>query len=183
MCILNGDDKSRRNDINLSDVNNAIKYNEHATFMADIALAVLNGNNAVLSIDGIREIIALYLLIPYITDKTLVVSKFGCKIPQLKGIFYKDESMTIDLSDLRDGICHSFVTMEKHIPGTLHGLHLVFDDRVKMDRKTHGSLEDKNQCVSLSIAYIHQKLVDLFSEVLNHKEEHNTKLLAINSKN
>ena len=43
------------------------KYNSHAKFLADIAIAILNGNKLVLDVNGVKEIIALYLLIPYIT--------------------------------------------------------------------------------------------------------------------
>lgn len=45
----------------------AEKYNSHAKLLADVALNILNGNKDVLDVNGIKEIIALYLLIPYIT--------------------------------------------------------------------------------------------------------------------
>lgn len=40
--------------------------------MAEIAVAVLNWNKSVLDVNWVKEIIALYLLIPYITPDTLV---------------------------------------------------------------------------------------------------------------
>ena len=42
------------------------RYNEHAKFVADIAIEVLAGNKNVLDVNGVKEIIALYLFIPYI---------------------------------------------------------------------------------------------------------------------
>lgn len=46
-------------------------YNEHALFLADIAKAVLGGNRNVLDVNGVKEIIALYLMIPYMSSSTL----------------------------------------------------------------------------------------------------------------
>lgn len=168
--------ESLGDDISNGEVKAAIKYNNHATFIADIALALLQENDSVLTVNGVREIIALYLLIPYVTDDTLTVPGYGCKIPELKGVFYKDDNMTINLKDLRQGLCHSFVTTEERKPGTHHGLTLVFDDRIKMDRKTHNSLSNTNQCVHISISYVRDKLIELFSKVQEKNNEHNERL-------
>lgn len=46
-------------------------YNEHALFLADIAKAVLGGNRNVLDVNGVKEIIALYWMIPYMSYSTL----------------------------------------------------------------------------------------------------------------
>ena len=40
------------------------QYNNHSTILADIALAILNGNKDALDINGTKEIVALYLMIP-----------------------------------------------------------------------------------------------------------------------
>ena len=71
-------------------------YNDHAKFLADIAKEILRGNKAVLDVKGVKEIIALYLLIPYITPDTLMTPDEKCVIPKLNGDFSDD----ITLEDL-----------------------------------------------------------------------------------
>ncbi len=84
-------------------------YNDHAKFMADIAMSILNGNKRVLDVNGVKEIIALYLLIPYMTPDKLTTPDEKCVIPNVSGNFCGD----ISLEDLRNAICHSFVTVEE----------------------------------------------------------------------
>ena len=84
--------------------------------------------------------------------------------------------MMINLRDLRQGLCHAFVTTEERKPGTYHGLTLIFDDRIKMDRSTHSSLPSNSGCVHISTDYVHNKLIELFSEVQKKNVEHNERL-------
>ena len=110
------------------------KFNSHAKFLADVALAILKGNKYVLDVNGVKEIIALYLLIPYITDSTLETPDEYCKIPKLEGNFIDN----ITLENLRNTIAHSFVTVEEmKNDGSEHGKYLIFDDRIVEDKKEH----------------------------------------------
>ena len=141
-----------------------MQYNSHAKFLADIAMAILNGNKAVLDVNGIKEIIALYLLIPYITPNTLVTPDEKCVIPKLAGSF----SDTITLEDLRNTICHSFVTVEKDTgDGTVHGKTLILDDRVFYhNRKEHAELGIHESACRIPIDYTHDRLIELFKTIL-----------------
>lgn len=136
-------------------------YNEHSKFLADIALAVLEENKSVLDVNGVKEIIAFYLLIPYITPEQLKTPGKNYKIPKISGKFSSD----IDYEDIRNTICHSFITVEekKGIPG--HGDHLIFDDRVKKSRKKHDEQDYHSQCTPVRIDYAHKKLISTFLEI------------------
>lgn len=84
-----------------TEIENALGYNEHAIFMSRIAIELLNGNIDILSAKGVKEIIAMYLLIPYITNKQLDTpdSKYY-NIPKLdinslfSKVQYKDGSLS-----------------------------------------------------------------------------------------
>ncbi len=85
-------------------------FREHSIFLSEIAENILNGNNQILSTPGVREIIALYLLIPYITNDQLYAGMLS-EMPKLD---LKEEFIPgVNLRDLRDAICHSFVSVEK----------------------------------------------------------------------
>ena len=84
------------------------QYNNHSTILADIALAILNGNKDALDINGTKEIVALYLMIPYMSNVVLDPPDDLSFIPKITGRFSKD----ISFNDLRDTIAHSFVTVE-----------------------------------------------------------------------
>jgi hypothetical protein len=138
-------------------------YNEHAKFLADIALEVLRGNSLVLDINGVKEIIALYLLIPYATPQRLDTPGGKYKIPRVDGNF----APNIQLRDLRDAICHSFVTVEEDKnDGSRHGKQLIVDDRATLSRKNHDELEVKSKAVNIDIMYAHKKLEELFEEII-----------------
>lgn len=138
-------------------------YNSHAKFLADIAINILKGNHAVLNVNGVKEIIALYLLIPYITPDKLLTPGDGYQIPSLEGEFCEG----IKLKDLRDALCHSFVTIEEDLnDGTLHGKRLVFDDRIAHNRKEHESLGYHSSAYCIFRDYAHKRLEELFNEVL-----------------
>lgn len=140
------------------------QYNSHAKFLADIAIAILNGNKAVFDVNGVKEIIALYLLIPYITPDTLMTPDGKCVIPKLSGNFSDD----ITLEDLRNTICHSFVTVEKDVgDGSIHGKTIILDDRVIYhNRKEHAQLGTHDSAYRILIDYAHKRLKELFVEVL-----------------
>ena len=139
-------------------------YNDHAKFLADTAKEILRGNKAVLDVKGVKEILALYLLIPYITPDTLMTPDEKCVIPKLNGDFSDD----ITLEDLRNTICHSFVTVEEdNGDGSIHGNTLILDDRVIYhNRKTHAGLGAHSSAYRIPIDYTHKRLTELFGEVL-----------------
>ena len=140
------------------------QYNEHAKLLTEIGIEVLNGNPYVFNVNGIKEIIALYLLIPYITPDQLDPPE-GSAMPQVTGEFCGG----ILLEDLRNTICHSFVTVEEYKnDGSEHGKYLIFDDRIKFHRRTdHNNLANKNECYCIYIEEIHQRLLQLFNEIKN----------------
>lgn len=141
----------------------AKNYNSHAKFMADIALAILNGNKSILDINGVKEIIALYLLIPYITPDTLQTPGSDYIIPKITGDFCGG----ISLEDLRNAICHSFVTTEKDLnDGSLHGKVLIFDDRVvHHNRKSHNDLGVHDSAHFVLTSTVHSRLLELFEKI------------------
>src|SRR5665647_3527822 len=106
-------------------------FREHSIFLSEIAQNILNGNDNVLSIPGVREIIALYLLIPYTTYDQLDTG-MPSKMPQLD---LSQEFMDgVNLRNLRDAICHSFVTVEESSKDKLG--RIIIDDRSQINRKT-----------------------------------------------
>ncbi len=137
------------------------KYNDHAKFLADIALEVLKGNKSVLDVNGVKEIIAFYLLIPYITSVQLKTPGENYKMPRISGKF----SDSINYEDIRDTICHSFITVEekKGIPS--HGDGLIFDDRIMGNKKVHSKQDYHSKCVYIKIDYAHEKLMSTFMEI------------------
>ena len=143
-------------------------YNSHAKFMADIALAILGGNKNVLDVNGVKEIISLYLLIPYIDkgkDGQLETPGPNYVVPKVTGNFCDD----IKLENLRDALCHSFITtQENKNDGTIHGKYLILDDRAKYNRKEHDKLTCKSGTVCIDTNYSHKKLVELFNEIINN---------------
>lgn len=139
------------------------RYNEHAKFLADIAIQLLNDNKNVLNVNGVKEIICLYLLIPYITPDKLETPDTNCVIPDLKGNFCTN----VSLKDLRDAICHSFVTVEaEKNDGSLHGKYLILDDRAMLNRKEHDALTSNSKTTCIDIKYANKKLLELFKEVV-----------------
>ena len=68
--------------MNKTELENIISYNNHAVTMAQIAVNLLEGKNP-LNVRGVRELLALYLLVPYITNKRLDVPAANYNVPQL----------------------------------------------------------------------------------------------------
>lgn len=138
-------------------------YNEHAKFLADIALAILNGNKSALDVNGVKEIIALYLLIPYMSEKILDTPGEQYIIPQIKGKFADD----ISYANLRNTISHSFVTVEEEKnDDTLYGKCLIFDDRLIHNRKEHEQKGNHSEAYSISINHAHKKLLEMVNEII-----------------
>lgn len=138
------------------------KYNSHAKFLADIAIAILNGNKLVLNVNGVKEIIALYLLIPYITPTTLQTPSNNHVIPHIAGTFVEN----VKLTDLRDSICHSFVTIEEDKnDGSSHGKYLIFDDRIIQSRKEHDKQGEHSTAYCISKEVVHNRLIELFETI------------------
>ncbi len=138
-------------------------YNDHAKLLAEIALSILKGNSAVLNISGIKEIIALYLLVPYMTKSKLQTPGERCKIPSLDGEFLDK----ITYEDLRNTICHSFVTVEEDSgDNSTHGKVLIFDDRVKMNSKDHSKQGYHSRAEGLYIENVHNRLIEAITEIL-----------------
>ena len=145
-----------------------ISYNHHAVTMSELAISILTGNNP-LDIKGVRELIGLYLLIPYITNSQLDKPDANHNIPKLdiNTVFTKvinqDGSLSeMTLDRLRNAICHSFVAI------TDAG-DLLVDDRASYDRKEHDALTDKGFCSRLESRRTRRRLVDLHHDVLEQQ--------------
>ena len=140
-----------------------IKFNEHSKFLADIARAVLEDNKNVLDVNGVKEIIALYLMMPYMTPDTLTTPDDKCVIPKVVGDFCSG----VRIEDLRHAMGHSFVTVEEDKnDGSLHGKVLIFDDRAMYQkRKDHADLGKHGSTISIKIDYVHKRLLELLDEI------------------
>ena len=140
------------------------RYNEHAKFMADNAVEVLAGNKNVFDVNGVKEIIALYLLIPYITPSQLKTPGEGYIVPKITDNF----SEAITLRNLRDAICHSFVTTEEKLnDGSGHGDYLILDDRAFYNRMEHEKLTTNSGTTKIRIDYTHKRLEEIFKQIID----------------
>lgn len=162
--------------MNKTELENIISYNNHAVTMAQIAVNLLEGKNP-LNVCGVRELLALYLLVPYITNKRLDVPAANYNVPQLDmktvltKVRFKNGSLSeMTLDNLRNALCHSFVAL------TEKG-DLILDDRASLDRKTHDSLSDKGFCNRLEIGKTRNKLLALHKSILKQQAEFNNKLV------
>ena len=137
-------------------------FREHSIFLSEIAQNILNGNDKILSIPGVREIISLYLLIPYTTHDQLDAG-MPSKMPKLD---LSEEFINgVSLRNLRDAICHSFVTVEESSRERLG--RIIIDDRAQMTRKDHDKQEVKTLNTSLEIPQTQKKLRELHSKIIN----------------
>ncbi len=161
------------------ELDSVINYNEHAIFMSEIALAILNRDKSILDVKGVKEIIAMYLLIPYITRDRLDKPSSNNSIPllDLNEIFTKiyeadDVSFDIKLGSLRNSICHSYVTVEDKDNG-----YIIIDDRaIYSTGKEHSSLQQKSRCLGLSINLVEVKLKALHNKIIKLQKDFNKKL-------
>ena len=171
--------ESNHNTMKKGNLAKIINYNEHAIFMSEIALSILNNDKNILNIKGVIELIAMYLLIHYITNTHLdKPNKNYYNIPKLdtNSLFTRVYAidgtlMNMTLDGLRNAICHSFVTIEEN-------RGIVLDDRASCDRKTHNELDNKGYCNRLVIEKTRQKLLELHKQVINSQKEHNNNLIA-----
>ncbi|TKB96961.1 hypothetical protein [Pedobacter cryophilus] len=137
-------------------------FREHSIFLSEIAQNILDGNDSILLVPGVREIIALYLLIPYATSDQLD-SGMPSKMPQLD---LSEEFINgVNLRNLRDTISHSFVTVEESSKDKLG--RIVLDDRAQMTRKTHNEQESKSLGIFLEIPQANNKLKELHTKIIN----------------
>ena len=139
-----------------------INFKEHSVFLSEIAQDVLDGNDEILLIPGVREIIALYLMIPHATHSQLETG-MSSVMPKLD--ISKEFINGVILRDLRDTICHSFVTVEESTEGKLG--RIVVDDRAQMNRKKHDEQKVKTKGIFMEIKPIHDKLKKLHVEIIN----------------
>lgn len=162
--------------MNKEELENILSYNNHATTMSQIAVNLLMGKNP-LEVKGVRELLAMYLLVPYITNSQLDTPDENYNIPKLdvNTVFTKVQFKDGRLSDmtldrLRNALCHSFVAL------TDKG-DLMLDDRASCDRKTHDSMTDKGFCNRLVLGKTRNKLLSLHREVLKQQAKYNDNLL------
>ena len=162
--------------MNKEELENILSYNNHATTMSQIAVSLLIDENP-LEVKGIRELLAMYLLIPYITKSQLDTPDEDYNIPKLDvntvftKVQFKDGSLAdMTLDRLRNALCHSFVAL------TDKG-DLMLDDRASCDRKTHDSMTDKGFCNRLVLEKTRNKLLSLHREVLKQQARYNDNLL------
>ena len=144
--------------------------------MSNIAISLLMGGNP-LNIKGVRELLAMYLLVPYITKSQLETPSENYNIPKLDinslftKVINKDGTMSeMTLESLRNAICHSFMAL------TDKG-DLMLDDRASLDRKAHEELEDKGFCNRLELAKTRSKLLSLHKQVIQQQVEFHNNLL------
>lgn len=136
-------------------------FKEHSIFLSEIAQNILNGNDRFLFTPGVREIIVLYLIIPYVTHDQLDYG-MPSKTPKLD---LSEEFLNgINLRNLRDSICHSFVTVEASSKERLG--RIIIDDRAQMNRKEHDKQEIKTKGVFIDILQAKKKLKELHSRVI-----------------
>ena len=165
------------NEINKEELENILSFNNHAVTMSQIAVSLLLGENP-LNMKGVRELLAVYLLIPYITNSQLDKPDEHYNIPKLniKSLFgkviNKDGTLSeMTLDGLRNAICHSFVAL------TEKG-DLLLDDRASFaTRKAHDALDDKGFCNRLELEKTRNKLLTLHKQVLQQQIEFNKNLL------
>ncbi len=163
--------------MNKEELENILSYNNHAVTMSQIAVSLLLGENP-LNMKGVRELLAVYLLIPYITNSQLDKPDEHYNIPKLytKTLFTKvinkDGTLSeMTLDGLRNAICHSFVAL------TEKG-DLLLDDRASfVNRKAHDALDDKGFCNRLELEKTRNKLLTLHKQVLQQQIEFNKNLL------
>jgi len=167
------------------------RFNEHATFLSEIAVDLLNCNDICLHKTGVREIIALYLLIPYISKSQLKTPGENYVVPQLQitDVFtdvikckngnIKPEDLKNDdlkipmtLENLRNTICHSAVFAQENSEKTRR--ELVIDCRSLYDKKPeHDTKGHHSDNVLVPVAIAHERLKELHNEVIGLSPKNN----------
>lgn len=164
------------NSLDKEELENILSYNNHAITMSWIAVSLLSGGNP-LNLRGVRELLAMYLLVPYITNKQLDTPDEMYNIPKLDinslftKVINKDGSLSeMTLENLRNAICHSFMAL------TDKG-DLMIDDRASLSRNEHDSLTDKGSFNRLVLDKTRDKLMTLHKQVIQQQVDYNNGLL------
>ncbi len=160
------------------------KYYIHNYNMAEIADCIINDklpldseSEIVFSENaryecGVKEIIGLYLLIPYLNND---YNKLKCDGKHEQVSVFRDDDIafcdiygeSISIKDLRDTLCHSFVTCEmivKRFPV------IVFDDRAIMSRSDHdnyANTDEGNKCVFVKPEVVIEFLKKAYKRILS----------------
>ena len=107
-------------------------YIDHSLFLADIAKSILTDGGC-LSVKGVPEIIAAYLLMPYIPTG----GRGQLRIEENLKYELSDEAIEemfdefgYKASDYRNTLAHSFITKEDNSDT------IIFDDRIKGEQTT-----------------------------------------------
>ena len=157
----------------------------HNLYMAEIADCIINdgvplSDNATIMFSkdayyqhGVREIIGLYLLIPYINNEKnqLQYDEYHRQLSVYddKTVAFKStDGADITIKNLRDTICHSFVSCDLLEDG--QEPVIVFDDRIVMPRSDHKKLEnspDGTKCILVSCSDVRSFLKQAFREILS----------------
>jgi len=117
----------------------------------------------VLSVNWVKDIFALYLLIPYIASDTLETPGEKYILPKTSWNFCNN----VIFKNLRDSICHTFVTVEEKVNDwSGHGDYLIFDGRILYDRRTHDKLGYYSKTWNIDVKYVHQRLLELYNEII-----------------
>ncbi|WP_422092130.1 hypothetical protein [Tenacibaculum ovolyticum] len=137
-------------------------FEEHSIFLSEIALNILKGNNEILDIPGVREIISLYLVIPYATRNQLEQG-MPSKMPKLD--IDTEFLHGVRLEDLRNTISHSFVSVEESTEERFG--RIIVDDRSQMIRNEHDRLEKKTLSVNFEVQEVNDRLKELHKIVID----------------
>lgn len=164
------------------------KFFMHNIYMAEIANCIVDGRipftddskllfskNARYQ-EGVREIIGLYLLIPYINNdqNRLKYNKPHDQISILEDnyiAFHSIDGRAISIKNLRDTICHSFVSCDL---GAYNEPVIVFDDRAIQTRYEHELLENKDMCVLVKSNEVLKFLKKAYNEIFNEYNKDST---------
>ena len=138
------------------------KVDDNIKCLAKIAKAIYDCNDSVLNVKGVREIIVLYLLIPYMTRDKLQ-SANGYTIPSISN----NDMCGLSIKDLRDSLCHSFVfNCLKDNNNPLNDDYIAFDDRVLMSRSEHNEKGEHNDFYLIPIDIIDAKIEEYLYSIL-----------------
>lgn len=144
-------------------------------YLARMALKIINNDfEQIKNEKCAKEIVALYLLIPYITNNTLdgKLGDEGFKIPKISsgGFALFIDNKPLSQKNLRDTLCHS--TIFPYINGD--NSQIIFDDRITMSQTEHNH-KSENQSIpkgiSLNSMVVHDEvlkfLLNLFDDAKN----------------
>lgn len=164
------------------------KHYIHNIYMAEIANLIINDQiplnedakilyvNKSLFQHGVKEIIGLYLLIPFINNEDQQL-KYDEEHSQISiysddDIAFKDiKGREVRIRDLRDTICHSFVSCDLKVASEPV---IVFDDRLIKSRVEHDKLANTSngsECVFVKNDDVLEFLKKSFKLILSLYEE------------